>query len=167
LAEVLKHLDAPGPHLKRHETQTLREVDRAAQLVAALYRNMDRPQVFNALTLLYFAAASFTETARRLGRPDLAGQMFLLGDHPRFAPAFEICVDLALQRADPTTIVKQVLTAIEPIDIAGLSDFSRLNSYGVFASDLRDASHKLNASVDEIDAMLTRCGFVANPRPVP
>jgi tetracycline 7-halogenase / FADH2 O2-dependent halogenase len=167
LAEVLKHLDAPGPHLKLHQTQTLREVGRAAQLVAALYRNMDRPRVFNALTLLYFAAASFTETARRLGKPDLAGRTFLLGDHPRFGPAFELCVDLALQRADPTTIVKQVLTAIEPIDIAGLSDFSRLNSYGVFASDLRDASHKLNASVDEIDAMLTRCGFVANPRPVP
>ena len=167
LGEVLKHLDAPEPHLKHHETQTLREVDRAAQLIAALYRNMDRPQVFNALTLLYFAAASFTETARRLGKPDLAGGTFLLGDHPRFAPAFELCVDLAHQRADPAALVKQVLTAIEPIDIARLSDLSRRNSYGVFASDLRDASYKLGASVEEIDAMLVRCGFVANPEPVP
>jgi len=167
LAEALKHLDTPEPHLKRHEAQTLREVDRGAQLIAALYRNMDRPQVFNALTLLYFAAASFTESARRLGRPDLAGGTFLLGDHPRFAPAFELCVGLALQRADPTSIVKQVLTAIEPIDIAGFSDLSRRNSYGVFASDLRNGAHKLNASVEEIDAMLARCGFVANPGPMP
>jgi FADH2 O2-dependent halogenase len=167
LAAVLKHLDAPEPHLKHHETQTLREVNRAAQLIAALYRNMDRPQVFNALTLLYFASASFTETARRLGKSELAGKTFLLGDHPRFAPAFELCLDLALRRADPTVLVKQVLTAIEPIDIAGLSDLSRRNSYGVFASDLRDAAHKLNASVEEIDAMLARCGFVANPTPVP
>jgi hypothetical protein len=60
-----------------------------------------------------------------------------------------------------------VLTAIEPIDIAGLSDLSRRNSYGVFASDLRNAAHKLDASVEEIDAMLARCGFVANPEPVP
>jgi tetracycline 7-halogenase / FADH2 O2-dependent halogenase len=127
---------------------------------------MDRPQVFNALALLYFAAASFTESARRLGKPDLAGT-FLLGDHPRFAPAFERCVDLAHKRADPTSLVKQVLTAIKPIDIAGLSDLSRRNSYGVFASDLRNAAHKLNASVEEIDAMLARCGFVANPEPVP
>ena len=167
LAEVLKNLNASEAHLKRHETQTLREVDRAARLIAALYRNMDRPQVFNALTLLYFAAASFTETARRLGKADVAGETFLLGDHARFAPAFELCIDLALQVADATRIVKQVLTAIEPIDIAGLSDSSRRNAYGVFASDLRSAAHKLNASVGEIDAMLARCGFVANPEPVP
>ncbi len=167
LAEVIKHLDAPETHLKHHETQTLREVNRAAQLIAALYRNMDRPRIFNALTLLYFAAASFTESARRLGNPGLAGATFLLGDHPRFAPAFNLCVDLALERAEPTALVKQVLTAIEPVDIAGLSDLSRLNSYGVFASDLRDAAHKLNASVEEIDAMLARCGFVAKPEPVP
>jgi len=167
LAEVLKHLDAPEPHLKGHETQTLREVNRAAELIAALYRNMDRPRIFNALTLLYFAAASFTESARRLGKPDLAGRTFLLGDHPRFAPAFELCLDLAFQRADPTALVKAVLTAIEPIDVAGLSDLSRLNSYGVFASDLRGAAHKLNASVEEVDAMLARCGFVAKPEAVP
>lgn len=167
LAEVLKHLDAPEPHLKRYEAQTLREVDRAAQLIAALYRNMDRPQVFNALTLLYFAAASFTETARRLGKPELPGETFLLGDHPRFAPAFDACIELALQRADPTAIFKQVLTTIEPIDVAGLSDLSRRNSYAVFASDLRSASHKLNATGAEIDAMLARCGFVANATPVP
>jgi len=29
--------------------------------------------LFTSLSLLYFAAASFTETARRLGRPELAG----------------------------------------------------------------------------------------------
>lgn len=167
LAEALKHLGAPEPHLKRYEIQTLREVDRAAQLIGALYRNMDRPQVFNALTLLYFAAASFTETARRLGKIELSGEAFLLGDHPRFASAFDACVELALRRADPTAILKQVLTTIEPIDIAGLCDLSRRNSYGVFASDLRSASHKLNATGAEIDAMLARCGFVANATPVP
>ena len=167
LAEILKHLDAPGPRLKDYERQTLREVDRAAGLIAALYRNMDRPQVFNVLTLLYFAAASFTETVRRLGKPELAGSTFLLGDHPRFAPVFDACVDLALQRAEPTAILKHVLTAIEPIDVAGLSDLSRRNSYGVLTGDLRAAAHKLNASVDEVDAMLARCGFVANLVPVP
>jgi FADH2 O2-dependent halogenase len=161
LAEILKHLDDPAARLKAYEAQTLREVDRAAQLIAALYANMDRPEVFNGLTLLYFAAASFTETTHRLNKPELAGNTFLLGDHPTFAPAFQRCVELGLQRAEPNILIKHVLGAIEPIDIAGLSDFSRRNSYGVFASDLRHAAGKLRATEAEIDEMLMRCGFVA------
>jgi FADH2 O2-dependent halogenase len=167
LAEILEHLDDVGARLKNYEQQTLHEVDRAAQLIAALYRNMDRPPVFNALTLLYFAAASFSETARRLGKPELTGNTFLLGDHPRFSAAFDLSIDFALKRAEPTAILKQVLTAIESIDVAGLSDLSRRNSYGVFASDLRNAAHKLNATVEDIDAMLDRCGFIANATSVP
>ena len=162
LAEILKHLYAPTAQLKAYEAQTLREVDRAAQLIAALYANMDRPQVFNALTLLYFAAASFTETAHRLNRPELAGNTFLLGDHPTFAPAFHRCIELGLQRADPPSVIKHMIGAIEPVDIAGLSDVSRHNSYPVLASDLRNTAHKLHATQAEIDDMLVRCGFVAN-----
>jgi hypothetical protein len=60
-----------------------------------------------------------------------------------------------------------VLTAIEAVDVAGLSDLSRRNSYGVFASDLRNAAHKVNATVDDINAMLERCGFIANAASVP
>ena len=139
-------------------------MDRAAQLIAALYRNMDRPPVFNALTLFYFAAASFTETRGDSANPTWREGRFL-GDHPRFAPAFEPCVDLAFN-APILPLVKQVLTAIEPIDIAGLSDLSRRNSYGVFASDCARGA-QTECVVEEIDAMLARCGFVANPEPVP
>lgn len=166
LGKILEHLDEPASRLKTYEAQTLREVDRAARLIAALYRNMDRPSVFNALTLLYFAAASFTESARRLRKPELAGDTFLLCDHPRFAPAFDECIALALAHGDSGTILKGVLTAIEPIDVAGFSE-SRRNRYGVFASDLRQSARKLHATVDEIDAMLARCGFIANPSRVP
>jgi FADH2 O2-dependent halogenase len=161
LGEILKDLGNPGPRLKGYEAQTFRELDLAAQLIAALYANMDRAEVFNALTLLYFAAASFTETAHRLNKPDLAGETFLLGDHSTFAPAFQRCTGLALDRAEAQRIAKEVLSAIEPIDVAGLSDFSRCNSYGVFASDLRNAAHKLQVTPAEIDGMLGRCGFIA------
>ena len=128
---------------------------------------MTRPRVFNALTLLYFAAASFTETAHRLGKRELAGHTFLLGDHPTFAPAFQRCLDLALVDAEVDPVVKQILSAISPVDIAGLSDLSRRNSYGVFASDLRNAAHKFGVTAQNIDAMLERCGFVAMQPDVP
>jgi tetracycline 7-halogenase / FADH2 O2-dependent halogenase len=167
LGRILEHLDAPEEHLQEYESKTLHEVDRAARLIAALYRNMERPAAFNALTFLYFAAASFTETVYRLKKPALAGHTFLLGDHPTFAPAFNQCVELALNGAEPQRIIKHVLTAIAPIDIAGLSDFSRRNSYGVFASDLRNASPKLRSMEAEIDEMLSRCGFLARSAALP
>jgi FADH2 O2-dependent halogenase len=167
LGEILKDLANPGPRLKEYEAQTFRELDLAAQLIAALYANMDRPEVFNALTLLYFAAASFTETAHRLNKPDLAGGTFLLGDHSVFARAFQRCIGLAIDRAEPQRIIKEVMGAIEPIDIAGLSDFSRRNSYAVLASDLRNAAHKLQVTQAGIDDMLARCGFIANGVPLP
>jgi tetracycline 7-halogenase / FADH2 O2-dependent halogenase len=161
LGEVLRQLKNPAEELEHYQRITLAEIDSAASLIGALYRNMDRPQVFNVLTLLYFAAASFTEAACRLRKPQLAGKSFLLGNHTTFAPAFGQCIQLALDRADPQRISKHVVSAIEPIDIAGLSDFSRRNSYGVLASDLREAAHKLHATGSEIDEMLSRCGFIA------
>lgn len=162
LGRALERFENLPIALKAYEGQTLLELDAAARLIGALYRAMERPAIFNALTLLYFAAASYTECARRLRRPEIAGNTFLLGEHPNFAPAFHHCTDLALSGAEPQRIIKHVLAAIEPIDIAGLSDFSRRNSYGVFASDLRRAAGKLRATEAEIDEMLSRCGFVAN-----
>jgi tetracycline 7-halogenase / FADH2 O2-dependent halogenase len=161
LAGVLQRLKRPAEALQDYERITLREIDRAARLIAALYRNMDRPEVFNVLTLLYFAAASFTETTCRLNKPELAGKSFLLGDHATFATSFGQGIELALDRADPQRITTEVLRAIAPIDIAGLSDFSRRNSYHVLASDLHEAAHKLHATEVEIDEMLSRCGFIA------
>jgi hypothetical protein len=76
-------------------------------------------------------------------------------------------LELALTGAETQRIIKHVLAAIEPIDIAGLSDFSRRNSYGVFASDLRNASHKLRSTEAEIDEMLSRCGFLARSAALP
>ncbi len=47
---------------------TLAELDATEQLVAALYASMGDVPLFKRLTLLYFAAASFSEAARRLNR---------------------------------------------------------------------------------------------------
>jgi hypothetical protein len=50
--------------LQDYSRLTMLELDSAAQLVSALYAAMDRFDLFRKLSLLYFAAASFSETAR-------------------------------------------------------------------------------------------------------
>ncbi len=103
----------------------LDEADAAADLVAALYANFDDFPVFSALTMLYFAAASFSESARRLGRPELAPS-FLLQSEPRFGPALrKICAEArrpADARRTPERrldLIESVRRAIEPFNVAG------------------------------------------------
>ncbi|MBI1923466.1 tryptophan 7-halogenase [Candidatus Poribacteria bacterium] len=144
-----------------HAQRTLFEADTAAHLVGALYASFNDFPAFASLSMLYFAAASFTETAHRLGRPELAGA-FLLGDHPRFGPPLRRCCDQALvgfASGDLTASVRGALLrdvrhAIEPINVAGLSDPSRRNWYPVDARDLLSAAGKLGANEAEIQQLL-------------
>ncbi len=144
-----------APRLDAGAARTLFEADTAALLVSALYAHFSDFEAFAALTKLYFAAASFAEAARRLGRPELPGS-FLSGDHPIFGRALAACCRLALER-DPARrgeLLDAVARAIEPLDVIGLSDASRRYWYPVLAEDLLDARGKLGASREEIEAML-------------
>ena len=76
--------------LQTYAAQTDRELLATARLVAALYATMNNFPVFVALSLLYFAAASYSEAARRLGKPHLASS-FLLCEHPVFGMAVLDC----------------------------------------------------------------------------
>jgi FADH2 O2-dependent halogenase len=155
-----------GDHLKgrleSHRGQTFRELDATAHLVAALYVNLDDFEVFSALTLLYFAAASYAESAHRLGRPHLA-RGFLLCDEPRFGPAFHsICeAALALAPHDRGALLERIHALIEPFDLIGLDHRERHPWYTCLASDFLDAAHKLHATRTEAEAALARAGFTA------
>lgn len=149
------------PALKDYEEQTRRELDATEGLVAALYAAMNDFELFKRLALLYFAAASFSETVRRLGREEMA-RGFLLCDDPSFATPLEWCVGTALRGPDASTrqaIIDLVDRAIEPFDVAGLRDRSRHDWYPVLADDLLGAASRLRASEREIQALLERCGF--------
>jgi FADH2 O2-dependent halogenase len=147
--------------------QTLQELDVAAMLVAALYASMNDFPVFTALSLLYFAAASFTETARRLRRPELAGG-FLLNGHADFSPRLHSCCDRVLRgfsdggltAAARASLIDDVYRAIAPFDVAGLCDRGRRNWHPVTARDLLNARGKLGVSQIEIKQLLARCGFL-------
>ncbi len=151
-------------HLRNYAVQTDRELLATARLIGALYANMSRFDVFVALTLLYFAAASFAEAVRRLGKPHLA-PAFLLCSHPQFGPALERLCERARQspsEAEKKDLIADIAAAIEPINIAGLAKPERRNWYPVEADDLLAAASKLHASRDEVQELLRRCGFACS-----
>ncbi len=171
--------------LRDYAQVTQDELDITEQLVGALYANMTDPQIFKRLGLLYFAAASFSEAARRLGRPELAPG-FLLHRHPRFGPELRACAAEAVEVAAMTSsdvatatvaassssapcaaasgalreaLLARIDAAIEPFDIAGLRDRTRRDWYPVLADDLIAGAAKLDASAEDIDRLLARSGF--------
>jgi FADH2 O2-dependent halogenase len=146
---------------------TLFEADAAALLVSALYASFGDFPVFAALTTLYFAAASYAEAARRLGRPQLSGS-FLSGNHPVFGPALSACCRMALAREPGRReeLFAAVRRAIEPFDVIGLTDPSRRNWFPVKAEDLVAGAPRLGATELEIREVLRRCGMpAASPGP--
>lgn len=161
LAQILSS-EPSKQSFDHYAQQTASELDLVEKLVAALYRHLGDFEVFGALTLLYFAAASFTETVRRLGHPDRGGEHFLLGEHPTFGPNCRRCLKQALQPLDAggrRHLLHLIDETIAPIDIAGLSNRKRLNHYPVLAQDLLDSGWKTGASAADIQALLARCGM--------
>jgi FADH2 O2-dependent halogenase len=145
-----------GYSLNHYETATFAELDAAAELIGALYAKMHSFQEFAPLSLLYFAAMSFTETAWRLQKTHLA-DMFLLSNDKRFT---EIRRDLCLNALRTSVHFEQIVKLIEPWDIAGLAHLSRRNWYPVSFDDLFKNRQKLGASAEDISAFLQKLGGV-------
>jgi FADH2 O2-dependent halogenase len=166
LLEVLERSTSASEReagLRRYERLTLDELDATERLVAALYATMTDATLFKRLTLLYFAAASFSEAARRLKRPDLAPG-FLLHAHPSFGAELRSCCDMAsrpLTAAARDGLIERIDRAIQPFDIAGLLDRSRREWYPVLAEDLVANAAKLQATAADAEALLERCGFAS------
>ncbi len=153
--------------LEEYADRTLAEADSAALLVSALYASFHDFALFAALSKLYFAAASFAEAARRLSRSHLA-RSFLCADHPVFGPAFGECCRAALAASreglpsnEREELLRKIDRAIEPLDVAGLSDAGRRNWHPVRAEDLVAAASRLGATPAEVENFLHRSGFFA------
>ncbi|HMC27195.1 MAG TPA: tryptophan 7-halogenase, partial [Verrucomicrobiae bacterium] len=133
--------------MEQYSRQTLAELDFTALLISALYANMSDFELFSALSLLYFAAASFSETQRRLGKTP---QGFLLNEHRAFGPAVRNTTHAALTQPllphARTSLLKDIRNVIEPFNIAGLNDPARRNWYPALADDLLQNHTKLGAS---------------------
>ena len=151
--------------LSEYAAHTTRELDATEQLVAALYASMSDFEQFKRLTLLYFAAASFSEAVRRLGN-ESAARGFLLCDDAVFGPEARACAAAALARprgAARQTLLARIDRTIEAFDVAGLGDRQRRDWYPALADDLVAAASKLGASREEVQQLLERCGFAPPP----
>jgi FADH2 O2-dependent halogenase len=148
------------PRLARDAQRSLFETDAAALLVGALYATFDDFPLFAALSKLYFAAASFSEAARRLGRPEVAGS-FLCADREPFGTRMRDICRRAIARSekDRLSLMADVHEAIAPLDVAGLGRRDRRNWYAFRGEDLVDNAEKVGATAGEARALLERCGL--------
>jgi FADH2 O2-dependent halogenase len=139
--------------LARYARSTEQEFETTASLIRALYRAMGRFDDFKALTLLYFAAAGYSETARRLGKASLAPD-FLLRGHPTFGPRLR---SLCRARLTGRRLQAKVREAIAPIDVLGLSASPLASWYPASLDELYRNAGKMGATSAEVAAMVGRC----------
>ncbi len=164
LAEILEHdweTERFSARLGDYAAKTDAELLATARLIGALYANLGNFPVFAAVSLLYFAAASYSEAARRLGRPQLAAS-FLLYDHPQFGAECAQVLERARavrSESDSEAVIAEIRRVIEPVDVAGLGNPARRGWYPVVADDLLRTAGKVGATRDEVLRMLERCGF--------
>ncbi len=126
---LTNHWQCPAftSELESYAQLTAFELESTANLVGALYAAMDRFDLFKQLSLLYFAAAHFSETARRSGQAHLADS-FLLCRDPIFSCELRQICEAATQPLSSNAaeeLAERVRRAIKPFDVAGLTDPSR------------------------------------------
>ena len=148
-----------GASLAEYAVETKGGLSATADLISALYANMGDFEVFRTVSLLYFAAASYAETARRLGRVELADS-FLLSEHPRFGVECRRLLELARMGLKGEALVEGIYALIAEFDVAGLGKRPADHCYPVDAQDLYEAADKFGARRGEIDRMLERAGFL-------
>jgi tetracycline 7-halogenase / FADH2 O2-dependent halogenase len=140
--------------LRGYAEQTDCELMSASRLIGALYATMDNFSAFTAVSLLYFAAVSFSEAAFRLGKPELTTGFLL--------PSALVLLERAHTLGDgleTQAFTEEVLRVIEPFNLGRFGDPALHNQYPVRAEDLLTAGSKLGADRAEIVAMLERSGF--------
>lgn len=114
-----------------YSKRTDEELCATARLIGALYASMNDFRLFARVSLLYFVAATFAETARRLGRKELASSFLLCGD-PVFGPASARLCERVMR--GEKGLGDEIPEAIRPFDVAGLCHPERRNWYPVEAA---------------------------------
>ncbi len=167
LAQIMEHASGTPAfpnELQIYAMRTEQELLATARLIRALYASMNSFPAFRSLSLLYFATASFAESARRLKRPDLATS-FLLHDRAGFGEQCRHLLDgisRSSAAADFEAIRQEVHRIIEPIDVAGLRREQSNFCYPVLAEDLMDNAWKLESTEEQAMQLLERSGFFSD-----
>ena len=141
----------PVVDLRPYSGTTLAEADHVARFVAGCYAAFPWFEAFAAWSMFYFAAASFSEMSRRL-HGDQWSRGFLFASDNRLVASMR---ELSPGRESSTDLATGVAAAIEPINVAGLSDPAKRNWYDVDVEDAVRGADKLRASPAAIRALFT------------
>lgn len=136
---------------------TLAEADHTARFIAGCYAAFPRFEDFTAYSMFYFAAASFSELARRLG-VQADGARFLAADRHAFRAATIALSPASGPRPDYR---RRVAEAIEPLNVAGLCDPVKRNWYAVDPRDTVEAAAKLGATEQAVLSLFQVPGSAA------
>ena len=151
--ERLAGMLSAGRKTRLYEETTLREADHTARFIAGCYAAFSRFDLFTAYSMFYFVAASFSEMARRLN-PDAASRGFLGAADDHFSSALRR-LSPAQSLADAAAFAREVAAACEPLNVAGLCDPTKRNSYGVDLEDTVRGARKIGLAPDRVREMLT------------
>lgn len=151
--------------LHDYETETLFEADHTAQFIGACFAAMPKFENFVAYSMFYFAAASFSEMARRLSRTHLA-QGFLGARHSQFGVSmrsFAQRLSNPDSKLEPGAFTSEVAKEIDLLNIAGLCDVRKQNWYDVELQDLIINASKLELSADEMNRIIQTAAWAKIP----
>src|SRR5262249_33443292 len=130
--------DAMDARLAALASEMLDEADLTARYIGANLAAMRSFGVFAALSMFYFAAASFTELARRLASP-VTPRRFLASDDATFREGLGRAVERVGSGrafAAPARFERGVARATDRRNVAGLCDPAKRNWYGVDLEDV-------------------------------
>jgi len=133
------------------------EAEATAALVAGSYGGFENFPTFTALSMFYFAAASFSEMQRRVAPTSVA---YLQSNHPTFGPAMAKYAALVRQgaasmsTADIDKLAQDIASATDVINVAGLCDPSKRNWYDADLEDVVKSASKLGFTPDEMQAII-------------
>jgi hypothetical protein len=99
--------------------------------------------------MYYFAAASYSEMARRLGVP---APRFLAGEDPLFRTGIARC--RRDRAASPEEFARRIAADIAHRNVAGLADDRKRGWYGVDFEDVVRGAAKLGFTPEEMRAAL-------------
>ncbi len=162
LAALLSAADIPSPQsLLEHERDTEADLLAAGRMIGALQAHFGCPTTFSHLLMLYFAAASFSETARRLNRAHLAPG-FLLHAHSRFGPESAALLREAVLHppsAATPAFRDRIRNTVATVDVGGWFDAGRTRWHPVETAPLFRAVSNLESTPSELETLLRGAGF--------
>jgi FADH2 O2-dependent halogenase len=152
--------------LRDYAALTLSDADWTAEFVGGCFAAMPHFPLFTAFSMYYFAAASFSEMARRLDRRDLATR-FLTQNRAEFAAGLQSGAKWLRGRAGPPTPTETdafavaVANAVRTTNIAGVSDPEKRNWYGIDWNDVIDNAQYLEMTPTEMRRVLNEADWAS------